>query len=127
MFSSVTILDRWVDPEETLKYTPGAHQEAITVATLLTRLILNELQVVHTHFECIMPSPAKLPTGYSSGWVPGDIMLYPFYNLYCHEPNKCELLSKILLYEFKHITQKGGMCVIMISLCQLGFMGSKVQ
>ena len=49
-------------------------------------------------------------------------MSNPFYDLYCHEPNKGELLSKILLYEFEHITKKGGMCVTMVSLSQLGFM-----
>jgi hypothetical protein len=54
-------------------------------------------------------------------------MSNPFYDLYCHELNKGDLLSKILLYEFEHITKKGGMCVTMISFSQLGFMGSKVQ
>jgi len=88
---------------------------------------LNEVQVVHTHFECKMPSRANLPTGYSSCWVPGDIMSNPFYDLHCHELNKGELLSKILLYEFEHITKIGGMCVTIISVSQPGFMGSKVQ
>jgi len=55
-------------------------------------------------------------------------MSNPFYDLYCHELNKGGLLSKILLlYEFEHITKKGGMCVTTISFSQLGFMGSKVQ
>jgi len=74
-----------------------------------------------------MPTHANLPTGYSSCWVPGDIMLYPFYDLYSHGLNKGELLSKILLYELEHITKKGGKCVILISLSQPGFMGSKVK
>jgi len=39
----------------------------------------------------------------------------PFYDLYSHEPKTGELLSKILVYEFKHATYKGRMCVIMIS------------
>ena len=47
-------------------------------------------------------------------------MWYPFNDLYCHQPNKGELLSKILLYEFEHITKKGGMCVIMIYFSQPG-------
>jgi len=54
-------------------------------------------------------------------------MSNPFYDLYCHELNKAELLSKILLYEFDHITKKGGMCVTMISFSQPGFMGSKAH
>ena len=72
-----------------------------------------------------MPSRANLPTGYSSYWVPGDIMSYPFCDLYSHELNKGERLSKILLYELEHIPKKGGKCVIMISVSQPGFMGSK--
>jgi len=51
-----------------------------------------------------MPSRAPLPTGYSSCWVPGDIMSYLYYDLYSHELNKGELLSKILQYELEHIT-----------------------
>ena len=43
MFHSVTILDRWVDPEETTMLTEGAEKEGITVATQLTGLILNEV------------------------------------------------------------------------------------
>jgi len=54
-------------------------------------------------------------------------MSNPFYDLYYHGPSKAELLSMIPLYEFKHITKKGGMHVTMISFSQLGFMGSKVQ
>jgi len=86
-----------------------------------------EVKVVHTHFDCKMPSRANLPTRYSSCWVPGDIMSNPVYDLYCHELNKGELLSNILLYEFEHITKKGGMCVAMIAFSRLGFMGSNVQ
>jgi hypothetical protein len=37
MISSVTIIERWVDPKETTKLTQGAQKEAITVATRLTR------------------------------------------------------------------------------------------
>jgi len=54
-------------------------------------------------------------------------MSYPFYGLYIHEPNKGDLLSKILVYELEHITKKGRMCVIMISFSHAGFMGSKVR
>ena len=54
-------------------------------------------------------------------------MVYPFYDPYSHEQNKGELLSKFLVYEFEHTTKTGRMCVIMISFCQPGFMGSKVQ
>jgi len=54
-------------------------------------------------------------------------MLYPFNDLYSHEPNKRELLSKMLVYEFEHITKKGRICVIMISVSQPEFMGSKVE
>jgi hypothetical protein len=48
-----------------------------------------------------------------------------FYDLYSHEPNKGELLSKFLVYEFKHITKKGRMCVIMISVSQPGLMDQR--
>jgi len=34
-------------------------------------------------------------------------MSYPFYDLYSYEQNKGELLFKILVYEFEHITKKG--------------------
>jgi len=54
-------------------------------------------------------------------------MPYPFYDLYSHELNKGELLSNILLYELEHITKKGGMCVIMISGSQPGFVGSEAN
>ena len=74
-----------------------------------------------------MPSRANFPTGWSSCWVPGDVMLYPFYDLYSHQLNKDEQLSKVLLYTLEHITKKGGMCVTMISISQPSFMGSKVQ
>jgi len=37
MFSAVMILDWWVDPEETMKFTQGSQKEAITVAARLTR------------------------------------------------------------------------------------------
>jgi len=59
-----------------------------------------------------MPSHANLPTGYSSCCFPRDIMSYPFYDLYSYEQNKGELLSKILVYEFEHITKKGRTCVL---------------
>jgi hypothetical protein len=42
-------------------------------------------------------------------------MSNPFYVHYSHELNKDVLLSKILLYESKHITKKDGMYVTMIS------------
>jgi len=54
-------------------------------------------------------------------------MSYPIYDLYSDELNKGELLSKILLYKFQHITKKGGMCVLMISISQPGFMESNAQ
>jgi hypothetical protein len=54
-----------------------------------------------------MPSHANLPTGWSSSYFPGDIMSYCFNDLHSYIPNKDELLSKILLYEFEHITKKG--------------------
>jgi hypothetical protein len=62
-----------------------------------------------------MSSHANHPTGYSSCWLPGDIMWNPFYDLYSHESNKGELLSKFLVYEFEHITKNGWMGVIIIS------------
>jgi hypothetical protein len=59
-----------------------------------------------------MPSHANLPIGYSSCCFPGDIMSYPFYDLYSYEQNKGELQFKILVYEFEHIIKKGRMCVL---------------
>jgi len=50
-------------------------------------------------------------------------MSNPFYDGYCQEPNNGELLSKILVYEFKYKTKQGGMCVNMILFSQPGFMG----
>jgi hypothetical protein len=73
-----------------------------------------------------MPSHTNLPIGYGSCWFPGDIMSYPFYHLYCPEPNNGELLCNILAYKFENITKKGRICVIMISFSQPAFMGSKV-
>jgi len=54
-------------------------------------------------------------------------MSYPFYDLYSHDLNNGELLSKILLYEFENITKKGGICVRIISFSPPGFMGSKAK
>jgi len=54
-------------------------------------------------------------------------MLNPFYDLYSHELNQGELVSKILVYEFEHITKKGGMCVTMISFSPVIMMVSKAK
>jgi hypothetical protein len=59
-----------------------------------------------------MPSHANLPTGYSSCCFLGDIMSYPFYDVYSYEQNKGELRSKIPVYEFEHITKKGSTRVV---------------
>ena len=49
-------------------------------------------------------------------------MSYPFYNIFCYEPNKVELQSEILAYQFEHITKNGWMFVIMISfLCRISW------
>jgi len=72
-----------------------------------------------------MPSQANLPTGSSSCLFPGVIMSNPFYDLYRHEPNKDELQSKLLVYEFEHITMEGRICVIMISFSKPGFMDQR--
>jgi len=85
------------------------------------------VQVIQYHFECKMPSRANLPTEDGPCWVSGEIKSYPCCDHYCHEPNKGELLFKILVYEFEHMTKNGRMCVIMISFSQPGFMGAKVQ
>ena len=52
-------------------------------------------------------------------------MTNPFYDLYSYEPNKGELPSKFLSYEFENITNKGRMCVIMFSFSQSGFMNQR--
>jgi len=38
-------------------------------------------KVVPAQLMCDIPSRANLHTGYSSCWVPGDIISYPFYDL----------------------------------------------
>ena len=66
-----------------------------------------------------------------------DIVLVGFLEISSHIPSMTckvmeayegEHLSHILVYEFEHITKKGGMCVIKVSFSQgLGwFHGSKV-
>jgi hypothetical protein len=127
MVSSITILDWWVDSENTKQFTEGAQKKALSIAARLHTLILNEVQVIHTHFECTMPSHANLPNGYSSCWVPGDIMSNLYYDLDCHEPSNGELLSKILLYEFEHIIKPSGLFGTMMFFSQLECMGSTVQ
>ena len=84
---------------------------------------MNEVQVLHTLFECKMPSRANLLTGCRICLVPGDMMSNHFYDLYCPQPNRGELESLILLYEFEQITKNGGICVTVISFSPLGFMG----
>jgi hypothetical protein len=74
-----------------------------------------------------MPSHADLPIGYSSFSVLGDIMSYPFHDIYSHEQKNGELLSKILLYSLEHITKKREKCVILITFSELDFMGSKAK
>jgi hypothetical protein len=65
-----------------------------------------------------------------------DIVLVGFLEISCripsmtftsHEPNRGELLSKFLVYEFEHITKKGRMCVIMVSLSQLDFIDRRIS
>ena len=68
-----------------------------------------------------MPGHAHRQTGYCFCRFAGNIMSNPFCDRYSHEPNKGELLSKLLVYEFEHITKKGRMCVRMISFSQLSF------
>jgi len=48
MFPLVTILDWYVDSEETTKFTQGAQKEAIAVAAQETGLMLNDV-VGHLH------------------------------------------------------------------------------
>jgi hypothetical protein len=49
------------------------------------------------------------------------------YDLYCYQSYKVELQSKILLYEFVHITKIDGMSVNMTSFSRPGFIELKVQ
>jgi hypothetical protein len=93
-----------------MKLKQGDQKQAITVAARLTGLILNEV-VGRAHTSGVpMPSHANLSTGHSSCCFPGDIMSYPFYDLYSYEPNEGEHLSKIPIYEFEHVTKKGRTC-----------------
>jgi hypothetical protein len=54
-------------------------------------------------------------------------MSYPFNDYYSHGLKNGELLSKIVVYEFDHITKKDSRCMMMISFSQPGLMGSMVQ
>ena len=56
-----------------------------------------------------------------------DIVLFGFLEISYHIPPvncividayECERVSNVLVYEFEHITKKGGMCVIKVSLSQ---------
>jgi len=77
---------------------------------------------------CNIPSPAILHTGYSCCWVQEISYHIPSTTVKVMGAHKGEHLSNLLVYEFDHITKKGGMCVIMVSFSQgLGwFHGSKV-
>jgi len=121
MSLSVTILDQWMNPEQTKKFTIVAQKEAITDATRLTGWLLNIL-AFHTfpHFEYELPSHAPLQTWYSSCWLLGYIISHPSYNLYSHRPNKGEQQSKFLVCLFEYITKKGVMSGIMVTLSQQG-------
>jgi hypothetical protein len=61
-----------------------------------------------------MPVCINLPTGYSSCWVPADIMSNPICDLYCHEMNKHEDVFNILVQEEELTTMKCWMCTIVI-------------
>jgi len=77
---------------------------------------------------CIIPSSANLHTGYSSCWVLEISYHIPSTTIKVMGAHEGEHLSTILVYEFKHITKKGGMCVIKVSVSQGPgwFLGSKV-
>jgi hypothetical protein len=72
-----------------------------------------------------MPSHANHLTRYSSCWFPDDIMANPVDDLDCDEPNKGELQSKFLTYEFEHVAKIDRMYVIMIAFCQQGFLDQR--
>jgi len=59
---------------------------------------------LYTEFECKMLSQANLPIAYSACWVRPDNMSKSFYNLHCQELNKGEILTKIIVCEFEHVT-----------------------
>jgi len=66
----------------TKMYRQGAQEEAITVAARLTGPRIEcGCKVVHGQLMCNIPTRANLHTGYSSCWVPGDIISYPFYDM----------------------------------------------
>jgi hypothetical protein len=90
-------------------------------------LILNEVHIVHTHFECEMASIANLYTQVKSWWVAGDIMSNPINDIHSHELNRGKLLIKILVYIMEHMTANYKMCVIMFSFSQPDWIGCKVQ
>jgi len=114
----------------TKMYWQGPQWEAFTVAARLTGLLLNEIARSEMHNLCVL-SLVMLTFIL-------DIVLVGFLEISYHIPSMiCKVmevyegdhLSHILVYEFKHITKKGGMCVMKVSFSQgLGcFHGSKVK
>ena len=65
-----------------------------------------------------IPSRANLHTGYSSCWVLEISYHIPSRNIKVMGAHEREHLSNILVYESVHITKKGGMLVIKVSLSQ---------
>ena len=79
MFLSVTILDRRVDPDETMKFPQAARKEAITVAARLTGLILNDVVRSYTHMlnvKCLVMLTFQ-----------PDIVLVGFLEISCRIPS----------------------------------------
>jgi len=99
-----------------------APQEAITVATQLMGLLLNEV-AGHTCGFWVYNSESCEP--WHLIWFLLDFSrisyLIPFRTFYHHEPNQGELLSNFLVYKSEHITEKGRSCVIVGSCSALGF------
>ena len=77
---------------------------------------------------CNIPSRANLHTGCSSCWVLEITYHIPSMTVKVMRAHEGEHLCNILVYEFEHITKKGGMYVNEVSFSQgLGwFHGSKV-
>jgi len=67
---------------------------------------------------CNIPSHANLHTGYRSCWVLEISYHIPSMTVKVMGAHEDEHLSNILVYEFEHITKKGGMCVKNVSSSQ---------
>jgi len=123
MFSSVMILDWWVD----CRRPWSVHKELNRKQSLL---LLDsqasywiKLHVLHAHLVLKIHCCATLETWYSYCCVAGDIIPYPIDDPYSCNLNKGEHLSKLLLFHFEYISKIGGIYTRKVYFSQPEYMG----